>query len=189
MTGNSACASGEVGKYLQEGPQTKMSPAIERAVSSLQGEGLDFVVSAVDWILLNVRREEDSAIKRQVFRKRTADRIITDGFTTGCTDTALVFIVLCRVKGFPTKYVEAIEKRWLEEGGTGKIKGHVFAECFINDRWFQVDPARAAIHIQPDHSRYVILGGGLDSWDLGIRSFSDLKNKFISFSKECRNLI
>ena len=109
-----------------------------------------------------------------LFRKRTADQIITDKLSTGCTDTALVFISITRAKGIPTKYVEVFSKKWLEKGGD-ILAGHVYAECFINDKWMQIDPHLCRIHPLIDYHNYEIYEKGLDSWDLGIDSFEEMK--------------
>ncbi len=175
-------------KYKNEGPQTETTPEIENVCNQLSGEKLAFIISTIKWIHNNLNRNKSLEIKKEVFRKRTATEIISDGFTTGCTDITLVFIALCRAKGFPTKYVEAIDKKWLkgELQGPG-IRGHVFAECFIEGDWLLIDPAEGLIFANPDHSDYysnfATYKKGLDSWDLGIKSFSDLKQKCEKFKE------
>ena len=80
------------------------------------------------------------------FRERNTQQIIDDNYSSGCTDTALVFITLCRAKGIPTKYVETLKKRWLEDPNAKKIEGHVFAECYIRGKWYQIDPEMGTIY-------------------------------------------
>lgn len=159
-----------------------VTPKIKKLAASLSGEGLDFVANALEWMDKNLQKQKYT---EKLFRKRAAGEIVKSGFSTGCTDDALVFIALARAKGIPAKYVEAIETRWLEEGRE-KITGHVFAQVFINNRWHLVDPARKEISTKPvlDKTRYVIFAEGLDSWDIGIKSFEDLKEKFLSFRQK-----
>jgi len=174
-------------KYTKPEPQTEITPRIEEICTELSGDGLYFIASAIRWISENLRKEKDRELKEQVFRERPAGEIVEDGYVTGCTDIALVFIALCRAKGIPTKYTEAIDKKWLsgELKGPG-IRGHVFAECFVQNEWYQIDPMRGVIHVEPDYSNYAIFDKGLDSWDLGIRSLEDLREKFKDFRAKQR---
>jgi hypothetical protein len=132
------------------------------------------------WIRSNLKKLPEDVEKNNVFRKRTAEQIIIDGYASGCTDYALVFTVLTRAKGIPTKYVEVIDKKWLENHSPA-IKGHVFAECYISENWYQIDPQRGTLYTRKNYSQYEIYAEGLDSWDLGINSFESLKTKFESF--------
>ncbi len=132
----------------------------------------------------NLRLESNPEIKNKVFRKRTAQEIIKDGFVTGCTDWALVFIVLTRAKNIPTKYIETIRRRWLDEGKDNEIEGHIFAEVYLNDKWYIIDPDQAVIRGWYD--RWVIYKKGLDSWDIGIHNFDELKEQFLKFRDEYR---
>lgn len=168
-------------KYTTPGDQTKIGPNTKKTADSIFGEGLQYIANVLDWTLTNLERENSKQVKNKVFRRRTAEEILKSGFVTGCTDSALVVIAICRTKGIPTKYVEAIEKSWLEEKRAGGLRGHVFAECFINNKWYQIDPARGLIYSKQNYSKYEILGRGLDSWDLEIRDFESLEKKFNSF--------
>jgi hypothetical protein len=172
-------------EFLKQGLQTKIEENIKNIEKQIPGEGLDYIANALDWVLSNLKREQSRKVKDKVFRKRTASEIVEDGYVTGCTDTALVFIALVRAKGIPTKYVEAVNKKWLEDKdkeGKG-IRGHVFAECFVSGKWYQIDPARGVIHAKPNYTKFEIFAKGLDSWDLGIKDFKSLKEKFTNFRK------
>src|SRR3972149_8983580 len=150
----------EAKKYLQEGSQTQITEQIKSiSTTSLAGENEDFVKSTLNWISENLEGNDEPIIKSNVFRKRTADQIITDKYATGCTDDALVFIGLARAKGIPTKYIEAVNRD--SEGD----RGHVFAECLVNGNWIKVDPARREYQRKRDYPGYDIVAVGLDSWD------------------------
>src|SRR4030067_3442151 len=99
--------------FLSEGQQTKITPQIQRSADDFAGSGLEFIAHALVWVHNNIRRRKDLD-KNTLFRRRTADQIIGDGFSTGCTDDTLAFIALARAKGIPTKFIEAIDNRWLE---------------------------------------------------------------------------
>lgn len=149
---------------------------------TIAGEGVEYLLNSLAWLHKNISRQIPEVVaKNDVFRKRTAEQIIKDKYYSGCTDYALVFVALARSKGIPTKYVEAIKKSWLKDGDENHIEGHIFAECLIGDKWIQVDPQMATIYALQNYSAFEIYEKGGDSWDLGIKSFEDLKNKFTRF--------
>jgi hypothetical protein len=130
----------------------------------------------------NLKETKVAEEKNKLFRQRTAEEIIKSGMVTGCTDWALAFIILARANNLPTKYVEAIRNKWLETGTGDYIEGHVFAECFIGGKWYIVDPQEG--DIKTAYRRFKIFKKGIDSWDIGIRNFDDLKRQFLEFRKE-----
>jgi len=168
--------------FLKEGKQTKITENILKVASEFTGEDFDLITQILKWIHKNLKPNSNKEIKEKVFRKRTADQIIKDGFTTGCTDIALVFIVLTRAKKISTKYIEAIRRKWMETGDEDSIEGHVFAEVFLNGKWYIIDPTEACLKFWYD--RWIIYEVGLDSWDIGIHSFQELKQKFLEFRKQ-----
>lgn len=113
----------EVEKYLSSGSQTQITPEIERIISEINGTVHEKTQRILE-IAPTLVETKDSDV--DVFRKRTRVEIISDKYITGCTDAALVFIVLDRASRIPTKYVETIDVEWLEKGGSS-IEGHVYA--------------------------------------------------------------
>lgn len=168
--------------FLREGEQTKVTENISKIASEFTEAGFDLIVQITKWIHKNLKSNNDKKMKAEVFRKRTADQIIKDGFTTGCTDVALVFIALARAKKIPAKYVEAIRRKWIESGDEDFIEGHVFAEVYINNQWHIIDPTEACLKFWYD--RWLIFAKGLDSWDIGIHELSELKQKFLDFRNQ-----
>lgn len=169
--------------YLENTKQIAITDAIKNIADKFKQKDLDLVLEVLDWVFNNFKNiENNKEEKMKLFRKRTADEIIKSGKVTGCTDYAIVFIALARAKKIPTKYIEAIRKRWLDIGDENHIEGHVFAECQINNKWYIIDPQQGAI--RSDYRNYTIYKKGLDSWDIGIKSFEDLKEKFIDFKGE-----
>lgn len=167
--------------FLKQGDQTQITENILKIASEFSEEGLDLVAKIIKWIRKNLKPNNDKEIKDKVFRQRTAEQIIKDGYTTGCTDIGLVFAALARAKNIPTKYVETIRRKWMESEDEDFIEGHVFAEVFLNDRWYIIDPTEACLKFWYD--RHIIFAEGLDSWDVGIRNYKELKEKFIDFRK------
>lgn len=172
----------EADEFLREGEQTKITENISKISLEFTEVDFDLVIQITKWIHKNLTSNNDKKLKAEVFRKRTADQIIKDGFTTGCTDVALVFIALARAKKIPTKYVEAIRRKWIESGSEDFIEGHVFAEVYINNRWHIIDPTEACLKFWYD--RWLIFAKGLDSWDIGIHDLSELKQKFLDFRNQ-----
>jgi len=168
-------------KYLKEGKQTEITPEILEISSQIRGSGIEFIKNTFNWIPQHIKHTKDKEIKSKVFRKRTAKQIIDDGFTTGCTDIALVFVVLCRAKGIPTKYIEAIRKT------SDGLSGHVFAECYINNNWICVDPTNMKVGDNSLYKGCDIIGEGLDFSDIKTETIKDLKKKTKLFRKIDKN--
>lgn len=168
--------------FLSEGEQAKITENIKNIATEFTGEGLALIEEILKWVHKNLKTNDDSELKKELFRRRTADQIISDGFITGCTDNALAFIALARAKDIPTKYVETIRRKWLDIGDENMIEGHIFAEVEINGKWHIIDPMDACLRFW--YSRWIVYARGLDSWDIGIRNFQELQEKFIEFRKQ-----
>jgi transglutaminase-like putative cysteine protease len=173
--------------FLKEGNQTKITPKIREISNSIEGNDINFIFILLDWVHNNIAYKGGKLPKgiefNQIFRQRTGIQIIEDGYSSGCSDYVLAFIPLARAKGIPTKYVECINKDYFS-GDLQKVAGHVFAECFVKDRWITIDPTAGNLNRGLNYSRYVIYGKGLDSWDLGIRDLKTMGEKFIPFAEE-----
>jgi transglutaminase-like putative cysteine protease len=169
--------------FLKTGKQTEITEEVKSVATLIKGEGLDFIFNLLKWLDTNLEKRRFDG---NVFRKRTADQIIKDKYSTGCTDTALAFVALCRAREIPASYLETIDARWFETKPE-QIVGHVFSKVYLNNSWLLVDPLNGAIHIksEPNKKQWFVLGEGLDSWDLGIHSYEDLKIKLSSVSEQC----
>lgn len=164
-------------EYLKSGRQTEITKRIEELVSGIEGSVEERIKQILDIVgKLSYKKEN----KDEVFRKRTADQILADGYVTGCTDKALVFIVLARALTIPAKYIETIDNEWLEKGGDS-INGHVYAGVFCDERWRIVDPSKREIDVDIARDGRTIFKEGLDSWGIGIDSFESLKAQFNDF--------
>ncbi len=170
----------EIGRYLSFGPQTQVTPEINKIASEISGTVLEKVQKILDIGSSLVKSQE---FDKEVFRKRTASQILRDRYITGCTDAALLFITCSRASGIPAKYVETIDEGWLRNGGDS-VGGHIYSQIYDENRgWVWVDPMRRKVDSPPPENR-VIFQEGLDSWDLGITDFNSLKTKFEEFRKQ-----
>lgn len=172
----------DIKKYLNNGPQTEITPLIKKITASFKSKDLYLILEILNWLKNNFKATNSTEEKIKLFRKRTASDILKSRIVTGCTDYALAFIALARAKDIPTKYVETIRRKWLDLGNKDHIEGHIFAECFINNKWYIIDPQEGAIKI--DYKRFVIFKQGLDSWNIGIKNFNELKTQFWDFKKK-----
>jgi len=119
--------------FIKSGKQTVITTKIQEIADSIDGNGFEFVIKTLRWVNKNIKYPAPDEIeKNDIFRSRTSDQIIQDGFATGCTDFALVFIAITRAKGIPTQYIEVISKEYFIDD-LDKVRGHVFAECLINN--------------------------------------------------------
>jgi len=162
--------------------QTDSTPQIRKIVSDFKNIGFARIFEILEWIHKNLKINSSEEYKNKNFRSRTSDEIIASGKLTGCTDYALVFLSLARVSGFEARYVEAIETKWLENGGE-PILGHIFVEVNIENVWYIIDPQGATIRAWYG-KRYVIYDKGNDSWDIGIKNFQDLQEKFLEYREK-----
>lgn len=162
--------------------QITITPSIKVIAEGFYKKNVGRIFESLEWLHKNCKPENSLEYKEKNFRTRTAEEIIESKKLTGCTDYALVLIALMRASGYKTTYVEAIEEKWLQEGGKN-ISGHVFAEVVIDGTTYIVDPQGACIKAWYGR-RYVIFAKGNDSWDIGIKSFKDLKESFENFREK-----
>lgn len=167
-------------KYLKSGKQTKITLQIQQIADNFSGDAMEKSRQIINYFDQRMRLTN---FDEKLFRKRTADQIITDGFLTGCTDAAIVFVAVARACNIPAKYVETIDLSWLKEGGN-QIRGHQYVEIYDEDgdRWIWIDPLGRRVDIaSPDNEGRIIFKEGLDSWDIGITDFDSLSKSFDTF--------
>ncbi len=166
-------------EYLQGGEQTVVTERIQKAVEGISGSFED-KIKGIFKIVANLRFDDRN--KKEVFRKRTADEIISDGYVVGCSDRALVMIALARALGFPAKYIETIDKKWLNTGTDPHLSGHVYVGVLHDGKWVVIDSNRGGrIGVNIEEDGRVVCAEGLDSWAIGVDSFDALKKKYQEF--------
>lgn len=164
-------------EFLRSGEQTAVTEQIKGIAETIEG-GTEDNVRQIFQVLSGLRYHPTD--KDAVFRKRSADQILADGYVTGCTDDVLVFIAIARATGIPTKYIEAIDKAWMKSD-TSSIQGHVYAGIFDSGEWRIVDPSKRELDVNIDEDGRVIYDEGLDSWDIGIHDYDSLAQKLDQF--------
>lgn len=173
----------EARHYLESGKQTIITPKIKEIAESF-GKTFDEKIVDIFHFVKTLKKDETNKI--EIFRKRTADQIIDDGYITGCTDEGLVFIALARACGIPTKYIETMRTAGLED--LTNNNGHIFVGIYKDDKgWKTIEPQNQIIDAIPSELGFTIVAEGLDSWDIGITDFDSLKEKFNKFRESTNN--
>jgi hypothetical protein len=160
--------------WLKEGKQSKQTKSIKDICKKFSGEDIDKIIQILIWIDKNLRYCKNKKNVERIFATRTAEEIIKNKEHTGCHDTALIFVTMTRSCGIPCKYIAGLGK----ETGTG---GHCVSKVFVNDKWLLIDPSHYKIEIFPENSdfykKFYIMGEGLDSWDIKIKTLKDWYKK------------
>ena len=161
--------------WLKEGKQSKMTKSVKKLALGFSGNDFEKIQGILKWMDGNLKRCKDNKKILKIFATRNVIKVIKDSFSTGCHDDALVFATLCRVVGIPAKYVAGIDKL------DPKNRGHCIVEAYINKDWIIIDQNNKTITLEAKRSdfyrRNFIIGKGLDSWDIGIKSFKSWKEK------------
>lgn len=162
-------------KYLQGGGVTQITPRVKRIANQIPGESKEFIKNTFRWFEENgfyksVSEKDRRRLLDTEHLQRTADQILESGYTIACGEQAIIFIVLCRAKGVPVKYVEAVGLDWLQQENDENMHEHAFVEVYLDGEWNLVDPARRKIY---DNLSYRELG--FVKWAEGI-DFRGLRN-------------
>ncbi len=161
--------------WLKEGKQSKVTKSIKKLVSKFSGNDFEKIESIIRWMDKNLKQCKDYKKILKIFARRNVNKVLEDGFTTGCHDNALVFATLCRAVGIPAKYIMGIDKL------NPKNRGHCVIEVYVNEHWIIVDQSKRTISLDIKTSDFYkknfIVGKGLNSWDIGIKSFKSWKEK------------
>jgi transglutaminase-like putative cysteine protease len=170
----------EISKYLKSGEQTQITPEMSEVAKGVTGNAVEKSKTIIGMMSARLRNED---FNPDIFRKRTAEQIIKDGFVTGCTDSAVVFVAAARTCGLSAKYVETVDEEWLKSDSPD-IVGHQFAQVYDEERkgWFWVDPTLKKVDtVSPREEGKVIYKEGLDSWDVGFIDGKSMETALYAF--------
>lgn len=130
------------------------------------------------------RDEEKSneELKDSVFRQRDLDEVLKDGHYPTCSDFGLLFRGLMAAQGHATSYVETFHENFILDimPRESDIMGHVLGRVYFEDgHSIIVDPtSNPKIYCDEESlfwdKKYIIVGEGLDSWDIGIHWYDDM---------------
>lgn len=174
-----------ISDWIKEGKQSKKTKLIKNICKEFKGCDLEKIIQILIWINKNTRHCKNPKEVEEIFATRTADYIIKNKTHTGCHDVALIFVTLARACKIPCKYIAGLGK----ETGKG---GHCVSEVFVNKRWLLIDPSNYRIDIFLENSefyrKFYIMGIGLDSWDIGIKTLKDWYKRTEEINKQIKNL-
>lgn len=168
-------------QWLVNGPQTQITSTIQTVADSFKVSDFQLTFDILRWIQKNLPPKKlEPHEQDQYLWNLTANQVLKNGFSTGCTDSALVFAALCRAQGLPAQYIEALRRDWLTSNdGQAKILGHAFVKVKIVGDWYVADPAMGTLALNL-HSQMIIYGTSLDAWDIGINN-QNWRGKFLVF--------
>jgi transglutaminase-like putative cysteine protease len=128
--------------YLEPGSQSGLNSASRAAIATEVGApqpGLRGAAAIYRWITSAFRAEPSGG---RDIGKTTADGLIASRVMTGCHDFALVLTAVARSFGIPAVMVDSAGIQWARDfhaGLTQEMRGHVFAELYVEGRWILVD--------------------------------------------------
>ncbi len=121
---------------------------------------------------------------------RITEDIIKSKIYSGCNDAGLVLGAILRIKGIPTVYVHSAHINWIsdlqQKNENAKIiRGHVFLEIYLNDKWYLFDSANGKIYDNYDYCNLSLPNGyyafrkALNNYNYGAYSLQD-NNRIMS---------
>ena len=171
----------DVAVWLLAGEQTKPNAAIyaeARAIPWASGTRLIYQV------LRHMRKHFtfNGSYNGAMFT-RSCNELFENRMLGGCSDYALVELMLLRALHIPARVVITANLDWIErykEDGLSMTTGHTFIEAFIDGKWYLVDPTYFELYDEYDLNnpfyprKQVFCMRGRDFWDMGIRDIEDL---------------
>jgi transglutaminase-like putative cysteine protease len=146
--------------FLEEGEFTKFGEQSNKISERIEKSN-DIIYEIRKYVSSLKFNDKNKSI---LFRKRSGEEVLESGFSTGCTDYALAFLVLSRKLKIPAIFVESFNEAWLNSKNPHQIQGHVFVDVCLNDLWHKFNPCNGFCgenyHIQSN--RYIVAGKGLD---------------------------
>lgn len=173
----------EVNRYLKEGEITQITPRVKKLANQIQGESKQFIEGFFTWVkesnyFQKIPEKEERKLLDTEHLQRTADQILESRYAIACGEKALIFIALCRSKGIPIKYVEAVALDWLEQKSDENMHSHAFAEAYLDGRWTLINPEKMEIYDEIDYEKH-----GFIKWVEGVdsRDLTDKEGKHYSW--------
>ena len=172
--------------FLKHTKQTEISDEIKKLGKSLKGPNeLSIVYNVVDWLKKQKFTDlphKDRETANKIFRKRSADKILQDGFFTGCSDYALVAATIFRFFGIPTKISQVVSSDWLNNEPS-KIVGHVLNEIYIFDQWLVLDPLKGSLGFSYSSLNFILVKVGRDFKEMELVELDKLNAYLDDFKK------
>ncbi len=145
--------SSDVKKYLKNGTLTEpfleteyVHKVIAENIQKCKEQNINRteLKAIVSWVKNKLKSTYDVVFEKNNKFQRTAKEIWESGISTGCTDYCLVFATLARQMGYSTTILLTAAINFVIGSQTSnkntEFNGHVFCECFENNKWVLIDP-------------------------------------------------
>ncbi|MFZ5365986.1 MAG: transglutaminase-like domain-containing protein [Patescibacteria group bacterium] len=149
----------EANKYLKEGELTQITPQVKKVVNQIPEEDRKFIEGLFNWVkeggyFRKLPEKEERKLLDAEHLQRTVNQILESHYAIACGEKTMVFIALCRAKGIPAKYVEAVGLDFLRAKTDEHVHTHAFAEVYLQGRWWLVNPDAMKIYNKIDYEKY-----------------------------------
>lgn len=181
-------------KYLLAGELSQpFLPKIEFELKILQmvnqnlnnGKYFTTIDAVLKCIHQQIKLIQEKSQKLKFKFNRTAQEIWQSGFSTGCTDYAIVFCCLMRQLGVPTTFMATASKNYAKQLQAGQQSqmhaGHAFCECFCSydnakpqNDWVLVDPTCCQIILNHKTNKNFVLPYNIGGETTFVPYFRDL---------------
>ncbi len=179
-------------EYLKEGKQTRISKTAYEHIKEIKNmityvpDGTEVFKKAYktakyirrlkvmeDYSTLPNQEKRD--LKKKEFRERTAAEILEKGNIQTNSDYGTVFRMLMIAQEIPTTHLETFDRNILMYR---KLSSKPFSRIHTYEDTFIIDPANINFYKSEqdmfNKTKHIIFKEGLDSWDIGIRTYDDL---------------
>lgn len=178
-------------QWQRFGEQTKPTPKLEKIAKSIKGDGLEYIDGVLSWMKDYFHPCKEEAKEKLLYTEyltKTAGEITKGKVEIACSDKALIFVTLMRLKGIPAKYVETVHNSCIEDEKEEEVKQHAFSEVFVGGKWVLVNPEGGRVEGDVDYEKlgYVKFREGLDAWNLGWHKLKDMESEAKSFIEKAR---
>ena len=156
--------------FLEQGQYTKRDFSVKFLARQIKKSNPNKSVLAN--ISDYLRGFEHLRTKKIEFRKRSGRDVLVSGYYNGCTDIGLAFLVATRQLGIPARYVETLEKDWLNNPEAEGIRGHIFTDVKVDGEWRVYEPLRGFTQnneYELKGKKYQEVGKGLDFSEVFIK--------------------
>lgn len=107
----------------------------------------------------------------------TAAELLQKRIVRSCSDRAIIFAMLNRILGGPTRYVETLEQEYLNNPDATGVVGHAFVDVQFDRKWLPYDPVQRftpkndyVLHGRDGKARrHIEIGKGLDFSEVYIK--------------------
>lgn len=129
--------------------------------------------------------------------ERTSEEIFKSKILSGCSDYGIIFATVLRIKQIPTIYVQSAHIDWIEDlffdrEEKDSVKGHIFLEVFIKNKWYLLDSTAGTLYLNYKKRNfslpkgYYVFSKSLDGWEVRCNSLINnneiMKNIFKDFN-------